>query len=299
MSRAVRHEPRVSNWVWGAVLVFVLAVGQLPRLHEGAPVRRRRLRAPRHASRMWRPLRSSSPVRIAGVNVGEVTEVEANGDAVDVTFTVDEDGQPIHEDAQLEIRPRLFLEGNFFLDLKPGSPSAPELPDGGDITIAQTTTAVQLDEVLTALQSDSREDLQLLLTGYGTALTYQPTPEDDRDQDEDVKGESASESLNDTFAYGGPAGRDTAIVNEALLGEKPHDLSKLIRAQRDTLAKLQGREADLQGLISQLQHDHGGARDRAGQCLRDLQGAGSDARAGRADASQAERLAAAAARAGA
>ena len=39
-------------------------------------------------------------------------------------------------------------------------------------------------------------------------------------------------------------------MNEALLGEKPHDLSGLIRAQRDTLTKLQGREADLQGLIS-------------------------------------------------
>ncbi len=236
MTRQVRHEPRVSNWVWGLILVFVLALGsylaytkELPFSDKGYEL---------HATfENIATLRASSPVRIAGVNVGEVTEVESDGDAVDVTFTVDEDGQPIHEDAQLEIRPRLFLEGNFFLDLKPGSPSAPELPDGGDITIAQTTTAVQLDEVLTALQSDSREDLQLLLTGYGTALTYQPTPEDDRDQDEDVKGESASESLNDTFAYGGPAGRDTAIVNEALLGEKPHDLSEPDRGHNATRSR--------------------------------------------------------------
>ena len=38
------------------------------------------------------------------------------------TFTVDDEGLPIHKDATVTIRPRLFLEGNFFLDLRPGSP---------------------------------------------------------------------------------------------------------------------------------------------------------------------------------
>jgi hypothetical protein len=109
---------------------------------------------------------------------------------------------------------------------------------------------VQLDEVLTALQSDSREDLQVLLEGYGTALTYEPTPADDKTQDKDVRGETAAESLNDSFEYGGPAGRDTAIVQEALLGQEPHDLSNLIRALRDTFGKLEGHEAELQGLIT-------------------------------------------------
>ena len=93
-------------------------------------------------------LRETAPVRIAGVNVGEVTSVEPAGDAAKVTFTVSEEGQPIHTDAEIEIRPRLFLEGNFFLDVRPGSPSAPELEDGGEIPITQTATAVQLDEVL-------------------------------------------------------------------------------------------------------------------------------------------------------
>ena len=39
-------------------------------------------------------------------------------------------------------------------------------------------------------------------------------------------------------------------MNEALLGTEPHDLSRLIRAQRDTLNKLTGSEAALQGLIT-------------------------------------------------
>jgi phospholipid/cholesterol/gamma-HCH transport system substrate-binding protein len=40
-----------------------------------------------------------SPIRIAGINVGRVTEVEPKGDATVVTFTVDEEGRPIHTDA--------------------------------------------------------------------------------------------------------------------------------------------------------------------------------------------------------
>ena len=96
-------------------------------------------------------LRETNPVRIAGVNVGEVINVESAGDAAEVTFTVKDEGLPIHSDAELEIRPRLFLEGNFFLDMRPGSPSAPELSDGDEIPMTQTATAVQLDEILSAL----------------------------------------------------------------------------------------------------------------------------------------------------
>ncbi len=195
-------------------------------------------------------LRASSPVRIAGVNVGEVTGVEADGDAVKVTFTVDDEGRPIHSDAFVDLRPRLFLEGNWFLDLFPGSPSAPELDSGEDIPLTQTQTAVQLDEVLTALQAPERRGLQRLLEGYGTALTYEPTAEDDVDQDPSVRGETAAESLNDAFRYGGDAGRGTAIVNTALLGENRGDLAGFIRGFGETFGKLADREDELSDLIT-------------------------------------------------
>jgi ABC-type transporter Mla subunit MlaD len=196
-------------------------------------------------------LRKTSPVRIAGVNVGKVTDVSEAGDnLVNVSFSVDDQGQPIHTDAELEIRPRLFLEGNFFLDLKPGSPSAPELKDGDTIPVTQTATAVQLDEVLTALQAPTRRGLQRALTGFGTALNYQPTPADDLTQDPSVAGESAGESLNDAFRYGAEAGRGTAIVADALRGEHEGDLAGFIAATRTVFAKLASREGDLGGLIT-------------------------------------------------
>src|SRR5256885_6846062 len=83
-------------------------------------------------------LKPKSPVRIAGIDVGKVTEVEplktTNGSgAAKVTMEIEKKGLPIHRDAELKIRPRIFLEGNFFVDLQPGTPSAAKLKDGGDI----------------------------------------------------------------------------------------------------------------------------------------------------------------------
>ncbi|MDP9228303.1 MAG: MlaD family protein, partial [Actinomycetota bacterium] len=195
-------------------------------------------------------IRNGSPVRIAGVNVGEVTGVESVGSAAEVTFTVSDDGLPLKQDATVRIRPRIFLEGNFFLDVHPGSPSAEELSDGGTIPVTRTATAVQLDEILTSLQAPSRENLKKLLEGYGTGLTHIPTASEDIGQDPDVQGESAAQAINDSFEYGGPAGRDTAITNEALLGSDPGDLSGLIAAQGRIFSTLLTREAQLQDLVT-------------------------------------------------
>jgi ABC-type transporter Mla subunit MlaD len=205
-----------------------------------------------------------APVRIAGVNVGEVTGLERKGNASEVTFTVRDEGRPIHEDASVRIRPRIFLEGNFFLDVDPGSPSAPELPEAGEIPLSRTSTAVQLDEVLTALQAPQRENLQLLLEGLGTSFTYQPAPADDADQDPDVKGESAATALNQSFDTGGEAGRTTAIVNEALLGSQPDkDLQRLLISGSRASAALVSREAQLKDLVTNFNTTVGALADES------------------------------------
>ena len=195
-------------------------------------------------------LKPSSPVRVAGVNVGTVTSIEPEGDMAKVTFTIDNEGRPVHSDATVEVRTRLFLEGNFFIDLHPGSPSAPELSSGTTLPATQSTVAVQLDQVLTTLQAPERKNLQDLLIGFGTALTHEPTAAEDKDQDPDVQGETAGEALNDTFDYGGEAGRTSAIVNTALLGTEPHDLSKLIDSNRRIFGALLSRESQLKDLLT-------------------------------------------------
>ena len=56
---------------------------------------------------------------------------------------------------------------------------------------------MQLDQLLTALQTNDRESLQDLLMGLGDGLMRKPSAADDADQDPDVRGESAAKSLND------------------------------------------------------------------------------------------------------
>lgn len=192
---------------------------------------------------------TNSPVRIAGVDVGRVISTERDGDATTVTFTVEGKGRPVHDDAFAAIRPRIFLEGNFFIDLSPGSPSAPELGSGDTIPVSRTSTWVQIDEVLTALQAPVRADLGHLLESYGTALTSKPTAAEDATQEPEVRGKSAGEALNGAFHYGGDAGRYSAQVTNALLGTQPHDLSRLIAGSGRTFAALAKNEDDLKGLI--------------------------------------------------
>jgi phospholipid/cholesterol/gamma-HCH transport system substrate-binding protein len=180
-------------------------------------------------------LKPSSPVRIAGVEVGRVTKVEKSpeGNSVTVTMRIGRSGRPVHTDAQAKIRPRIFLEGNFFVDLAPGTPSAPELKDGHTIPINQTATPVQFDQLLTSLQSDTREDLKLLLHEYGEALD-----------------KGGAKAFNRSIRYWEPAYRDTAIVNDAMLGREAHDLSGYIDHAGATAAALDRNPAQLKSLIT-------------------------------------------------
>jgi phospholipid/cholesterol/gamma-HCH transport system substrate-binding protein len=197
-------------------------------------------------------LRLDSPVRIAGVNVGEVTGVERakDSDLVKVTMTLTDAGQPIHKDATLMIRSRIFLEGNFFVDLKPGTPSAPIVHDGDTLAVNQTATPVQLDQLLTALQSNDREYLQDLLKGLGNGLTRSPSAADDAQQDPLVRGDSAAAALNRSLDFGPEALKNSSQVSEALLGTEPHDLSKLVKGLAKTTTALSTNEEQLKDLIT-------------------------------------------------
>jgi ABC-type transporter Mla subunit MlaD len=196
-----------------------------------------------------------SPVRVAGVDVGKVTEVEPvdeGSTASVVTMELDDQALPVHEDAQLKIRPRIFLEGNFFVDLEPGTGAARELEPGDTVPSTQTAAPVQLDEVLGALKADTRRDLQTVLQGYGEALSGKPEPGEDASQDPDVRGLTAAEAGNLSLRYAPGALRGLAVVNQALLGTEPRDLSKLIAGGQKVASALSSRERQLQDLIVNL-----------------------------------------------
>ena len=185
-------------------------------------------------------LKPNSPVRIAGVDVGKVTEVKAvSGDsgAAIVKMEIKEKGLPIHEDAELKIRPRIFLEGNFFVDIEPGSPSAPAIEDGGEpIPTTQTAAPVQFGDLLAALQSDTRADLQVFLKEYAKGLEN-----------------GGADGFNRSIQYWEPAYKFGAIANDASLGLEPtRDLQRVLKGQAGTARGLAEDEEALKGVVTNL-----------------------------------------------
>jgi virulence factor Mce-like protein len=189
-----------------------------------------------------------APVRIAGVDVGRVVRVEryADTDLAQVTFTW-ETGQVLHRDATIKIRPRLFLEGNFYLDVSPGTPGAGELD--GVIGVAQTSTPVQLDQVLTALQADTRAGLQEAVKGFGAALGSEPTAADDAAHDPAVRGLTGGEALGATLETSPEALEGTAKVFDGLRGAQRGDLARTVAGFGRAMRALGEQEAQLGRLV--------------------------------------------------
>ncbi len=130
-------------------------------------------------------------------------------------MTIQDSGLPLHKDATFAIRPRIFLEGNFFVDISPGTPKAPVVGAGHTFPIQQGVEPVQLDQVLTGLQSNTRHNLQILLQQYGKAVKV------------------GGPGFNRSIQYWLPAYEYSAIVAHDFLGTQPHDLSRYIAAQGD------------------------------------------------------------------
>src|SRR5215208_4365191 len=177
--RTIEQEHRRGIWI-GVLMVLILLVGTyvaFAKMTKAFPFEPKG-QTVRAVFENAATLSPNSPVRIAGVNVGEVTGVEEYGEQA------------------------------------------------------------------------ARADLRDLLEGYGTALTYEPTAADDADQDADVQGETAAKAINDSFLYGGDAGKYSAIANTALLGTQQHDLSRLVRAQSQLSGELKDTGRNLPDLIS-------------------------------------------------
>jgi phospholipid/cholesterol/gamma-HCH transport system substrate-binding protein len=247
-----RHQPRISNFAAGIIATVVIAAavylafgGPIP--FAGSPF------VLKAVFTSQTQLHIPSPVRIAGVDVGQVTSVQRLGNGSQgavVTMDIDQQGLPIHANATAAIKSRIFLEGNFYVDLQPGSPNAPILASGGTLPAANTSGPVQLDRVLAALTSNARANLQTLVQGFGAALNAPPTAAQDRSQDPSVRGLTAAQALNQSLKYSAGAFKASAIVNQALLGTQPHDLSGAVQGNEEVFRALASRQNQLASLVT-------------------------------------------------
>jgi phospholipid/cholesterol/gamma-HCH transport system substrate-binding protein len=115
-------------------------------------------------------------VTVAGVEVGEIADVRLeNGRAV-VKLDIEEEDElgPIYRNAKMLLRPKTGLN-DMSIMLDPGRPD-PSLPDegrlqeGDRLPIENTAPHVNPDQVLSALDTDTRHYLAVLLNAGGGGL---------------------------------------------------------------------------------------------------------------------------------
>ncbi len=107
-------------------------------------------------------LATQADVRIAGVSVGKVVDksLDPQRNRTIATIELDKQYAPIHSDARAILREKTII-GETYVELTPGSPSAPLLPDGGLLARGNVEPAVQLDQIFNALDPITRRAFQV------------------------------------------------------------------------------------------------------------------------------------------
>ncbi len=169
-------------------------------------------------------------VRVSGVQIGEIGGVKLNNGIAVVQLQIDQQYKHlIHQDATALLRPRTGLK-DMFIEVDPGSRTAPIAKPGFTIPVSNTLPDVNLDEILSSLDADTRTYLALLVNGAGQGL----------------KGNGGSQ-LAQVFERFEPTFRDLARVNRAV-AKRGTNLRRLV----NSLQRLNTALAAKQGQIIQL-----------------------------------------------
>ena len=170
-------------------------------------------------------------VRVSGVRIGDIGGVDLkNGHAV-IKMDIDQEYKDlVHTNATALLRPKTGLK-DMFIDLQPGGGDAPVAKRGFTIPIRATQPDVNPDEVLSVLDTDTREYLQLLVNGLGRGL------------------EGRGGDLRDLFARFEPTHRDLALVNGAVATRRKQ-LRHLVTSLNVLSKELASRDDDLAQLVN-------------------------------------------------
>jgi phospholipid/cholesterol/gamma-HCH transport system substrate-binding protein len=247
------------KWLIAIAVLMVLALGcsyvimqnqrvRIPILEE----RPFELKAEFESTQAVEPGQGQS-IRVAGVKVGDVSDVEVVEGRAVATFAIDRQYLPIYRDATILMRPQTPLKDMFF-ELDPGTKAAGEYEEGATVSIANTLPDISLDEILSVLDTDSRAYLRLLVVGLGEGL-------EGRDAD-----------LGKTLGTLGPINRDLREVSGAVaardeelarlvhnlnlltgaVGRRDDDLAELVQTSNAALGAVAGEAPDLQRATADL-----------------------------------------------
>ena len=116
-------------------------------------------------------LAEQSDVRISGVNVGKVTDIELppdGGQAV-ATLSLEERFAPLPADVRAMLRAKTLL-GETYIEITPGTEDGPKLAEGATLPAAQVAPTVELDEILRTFDPKTRAALRTWLRDSATAI---------------------------------------------------------------------------------------------------------------------------------
>ena len=111
-------------------------------------------------------LGQQADVRIAGVNVGKVLQktLDPRGNRTIATVEINKKFAPVHRDSLAILRLKTII-GETYVELTPGHPGSPYLPDGGLLPRSQVQPAVQLDQVVSTFDPATRHALRGMTRG--------------------------------------------------------------------------------------------------------------------------------------
>jgi phospholipid/cholesterol/gamma-HCH transport system substrate-binding protein len=103
-------------------------------------------------------LAKQADVRIAGVNIGKVTDLQLDkgGAATRATLEIDPKYAPLPADTRAILRQKSLL-GETYVELAPGTRTAPKLEDGQMLARSQVEPSVQLDQILAIFDKPTRQ----------------------------------------------------------------------------------------------------------------------------------------------
>jgi len=191
-------------------------------------------------------------VRVAGVEVGRIADVQLEDGVAVVTLDIEKEYENlIRRDASVLLRPKTALK-DMFLEVSPGTGKA--LPEGGRISVANSLPDIDPDEVYSALDADTRPYLKLLVSGAGKGLR------------------GRGDDLREVFRRLEPIHRDLARVTRASarrrgalkeliydygllmteVGNHPQDLRRLVTASRTVFDALANEDDAISASVAQL-----------------------------------------------
>ena len=191
-------------------------------------------------------------VVVAGVRVGDIGAVELeDGKAVVELQLEPKYKKLIREDATALLRAKTGTK-DMFLEVDPGD--GEPLESGERIQVSNTLPDIDPDEILAALDGDTRNYLKLLVSGAGKGL------------------EGRGTDLREVMKRLGPLHKDLARVSRAVaerrqnmrrlvnrygllmteLGESDEDITRLVRTSNVTLGAFAEEDHNISALVSKL-----------------------------------------------